>query len=339
MNAVCDALASGSRCGGLPRRNPYAPMPIKVACAALALSARSFGPSSVRMRLGGLDCRGPRAAGSTGCALDGAKCQRTGAPCPAPLEGISAACENALERCYASMPVYDMHSYPRGKPREWWVPPHRHDRIVWWDLLDDPSSLRERVDIAMRRPECVAPEGATRRDLRASCDAASMTRLSLLLQACLPFYKQEDAEPRDWREEWEWEFEDVADANDDEVQPKEILAERVLHFAWRLRRCRAVPSKVFTLIESLPKPIWPPIVRTGAKRSTCGMRPPAWGHLGIRAVDRKPFRHQRSRGGRSRARLPSSRWPSVHPWLWSRVRAVPPLPAGRTDAGSAPRTT
>ena len=147
-----------------------------------------------------------------------------------------------------------LHSYPAGEPRGWWSPLPARRRIAWLDLFDDPEALRELVDTAMKRPECLVPAGTIRRDLQATCHADSMNKLALLLEACVPL-RETAAGPRDWREEWEWEVEAAAADSSESIPGEELLAESVLHFVWRLRRCNAVSPGVFAVFERLPKPL------------------------------------------------------------------------------------
>ena len=174
--------------------------------------------------------------------------------CPTPLDRVSTACASALERHYMPERVVDqLHSYPGGEPRGWWSPLPVRRRIVWLDLFDDPEALRKRVDIALERPECLVSAGRIRHDLQATCDADAMNKLALLLEACVPL-REAGSGPRNWREEWQWEFEAAAADSSEGVPGEELLAESVLHFVWRLRRCNGVSPAVFAVIDGLPGP-------------------------------------------------------------------------------------
>ena len=172
--------------------------------------------------------------------------------CPSPLEAISVACDEALQGHYRSRSVLaSLHWYPGGEPQEWWSPLPINHAPVWDDLFGDPSSLRLRVATAIRRAECVVPEGTVRHDLRDTCDARSMTELGLLFEACLPLGRATGGHLRDWQHEWASEYATASTRLHRDGATAEAMAR---HLAWRLRRCREVPPSVFDFVRGLPKP-------------------------------------------------------------------------------------
>lgn len=190
--------------------------------------------------------------------------------CAHPASGLSPECRSALERRYSDMPVGTKgpgidggvgtpyrNMRPGGITRridagEWWLPPSRSPGIAWGELFDDAGSIRERVEAAVQRPECLVPAGRTRHDLRDSCDAGAMVGLSLLLDTCLPLRFPSDATA--WSRRWDLVFADLAAKYPDDSRLEGALWDYRLHFAWRLQRCEEVPLRVFVLMRSLPLP-------------------------------------------------------------------------------------
>ena len=141
----------------------------------------------------------------------------------------------------------DLRSYP-GSEWNWytgWSPPVLEGPIAWDDLLSDPRSIRRRADAALGRPECVVPEGRMRPCLRERCDADAIFALSVLLDACKGLRR----ESIDWRGRWAERTEGAGNG----AAP----ADGLLHFAWRLHRCRTMPGDVFAPIAAIPQPRTP----------------------------------------------------------------------------------
>ena len=182
-----------------------------------------------------------------------------------PLWGeMSAKCFAALERLYVGRDVTrNWHSEPledpAAGPRGPWTPLPISDRIVWRDVFADPMALRRRVDEAAAKPECRAMRGESRHELRDACAADAFARLSVLQRACgrIPYWDGSDYHDG-WAVEWEWERRSLhEDARDSEAHARgtATLAESELHFAWRLRKCRSVPTEAMSRVFALrPSP-------------------------------------------------------------------------------------
>ena len=170
-------------------------------------------------------------AEGTNADVDTLDVAELGRLCPAPLQGVSGECRNALDGRYSSqrVPFFAPYADPGDSVR--WVPALLGPAILWRDIFEDPGSLRERTEDALGRPECVLPRGIVRQNLRDSCDADAMFRLSMLFDACVPLRVRDNSFIRGW-------------------QPSEVLGERLLYLGWRLHRCRAVPQEIFALLPA-----------------------------------------------------------------------------------------
>ena len=181
----------------------------------------------------------------------------------APLWGdLSPDCAAELERTYMDRNVVlnrhsDLEQSP-GAYRFFWRPYLTADRIVWRDVFRDPLAVRQAVEAAAAKPQCHAKVGEAPHHLREACAADAFARLSVLNHACgraLHF----DGQQRHpgWAEEWERERRRVdkrAQNSEDHMLRMAALDESELHFAWRLRKCRAVPPAVMERIVPVRVP-------------------------------------------------------------------------------------
>ena len=170
----------------------------------------------------------------------------------APLWGdLSPECLAALDRVYMDRDVTaNWHSDPEERPSEpspprtWWLIAVE-DHIVWRDVFGDPLALRIAVAQASTDSQCHAGVGDAPHHLREDCAADAFARLSVLRDACDNILYWDRGEGHDWAETWSWARRTVdkaAQDADDHALRTAALDESELHIAWRLRRCRAVPS-------------------------------------------------------------------------------------------------
>ena len=185
--------------------------------------------------------------------------------CPVPSEVLSGECLAALETRYARRPVYcDLAS----APRDWWGPPRwrplpRKEILAWGDVFEDASTVRGKVEAAVRNPACRLREHEFRAGLRQPCAADAMARLAALQRACVePLAREDEANPyfHGWPLVWA-EHRAVVEEHGDENYWQLIadLEETELHFAWRMTKCRAVPKLALEKIPMLlPPSHWGP---------------------------------------------------------------------------------
>ena len=91
--------------------------------------------------------------------------------------------------------------------------------------------------------------------LRSACAADALARLSVLHRACgqILYWDREDDT---WIAEWKWRrpLEQGERYRENPLQDLAGQDERELHFAWRLAKCRAVPSAAMKPIERVRPP-------------------------------------------------------------------------------------
>ena len=83
-----------------------------------------------------------------------------------------------------------------------------------------------------------------------------MARLGILHEACLPFLARDSY--GDWDSAWAYEFErldeELPEQDGEYSQRRSLLESAKIHFAWRLQKCRAVPSEALRPLAALPTP-------------------------------------------------------------------------------------
>ena len=181
----------------------------------------------------------------------------------APLwERLSNDCMAALDGIYLYRDVTrNWHSEPLEDPADGdegpWAPLPFSDRIVWRDVFDDPMGLRMAVEDAMTEPQCRAMRDDAPHALREVCAADAFARLSVLHRACgRTLYWDGSTYHDGWAAEWKLEREYLAeDAHGlDHAQRVARLDESELHFAWRLAKCRTVPTAAMERVIGLHAP-------------------------------------------------------------------------------------
>lgn len=192
-----------------------------------------------------------------------------------PLWGeLSADCLATLEQRYLRRPIdLNRHSLlaaggdPSLRRRRPWRPQPANDVLVWQDLFANPAGLRRSVEAALADPGCRVSAGQPRFDLRRTCAAEAMARLSELQAACSAIrYWEANAEHHvvhglddelighGWAADWSLEYEML---ERDSAAPAEYwrrrhaLEESELHFRWRLAKCRTAPAAAFAWLEQL----------------------------------------------------------------------------------------
>ena len=179
----------------------------------------------------------------------------------APLWGeLSPDCMAELDRVYLDRDV-GRNSFlgdPAGRPpyRRWAGPPPLRDRLVWRDVFEDPLALRAVVDRAAGDPRCQARRGEARHHQRAACAADAFARLSVLHGACgrTLFWGRifdGDDQADAWPAFWERERRRLGPKEKGRRDSLAALQESELHFAWRLRKCRAVPPAALERIVAV----------------------------------------------------------------------------------------
>ena len=176
---------------------------------------------------------------------------------------MSASCLATLDGLYADRDVTrNWHSEPRREPaagpRRPWVPLPLADRVVWRDVFADPMEQRRLVEEAAAKEQCRAMPGESRHQLRDACAADAFARLSVLHRACGWILGWDGSEHHDgWAFEWEWErraLDENPKDGEGRAKAKATLAESELHFAWRLRKCRLVPTAAMARVLGLRLP-------------------------------------------------------------------------------------
>lgn len=171
-------------------------------------------------------------------------------------------CVAALDSVYFHRDVTrNWHSEPLQGPAEGdkrlWGPLPLSDRIVWRDVFDEPMELRSAMEKAMAEPRCRAMPGHAPHGLREACAADALARLSVLHRACgRILYWDGSADHEGWAAEWALERERLAERGPGLGDAQRIarLDESELHFAWRVAKCRAVPSAAMARIIGLRVP-------------------------------------------------------------------------------------
>ena len=173
----------------------------------------------------------------------------------APLWGdLSAECMAELDRAYLDRDVDDNFVFGslwrRVWPLHWQGPRPLRDRLVWRHVFEDPLALRIAVDEAAADPQCQAKRGEAPHRLREDCAADAFARLSVLHRDCGRALER-DEYMDDWAAWWERSRQGLAEDPEGPYQNTESRRNRALdaqafdeselQFAWRLRKCRAVP--------------------------------------------------------------------------------------------------
>ena len=171
---------------------------------------------------------------------------------------LSPQCMATLDSIYLGRDVtLNLHSGPEERPsslQPYWRPIFVGDRIAWRDVFRDPIALRAAVEAAAANSQCHARVGEARHDLREACAADAFARLSVLRHACNRTLYLDARESQRWNEEWARERQTVdrtLQDGDDYALRVAAIEESELHFAWRLRKCRAVPSAATSRITAL----------------------------------------------------------------------------------------
>ena len=182
----------------------------------------------------------------------------------APLWGeLPVDCMAELDSFYLDRDVtLNSHSDLEHDPSKMsgvWRPRPVDDAIVWRDLFGDPLALRDAVERAAADTQCHATGGQEAHHLRQVCAADAFARLSVLLHACARALHWDGSERHgDWNEKWRRERrtldESIAQHADSYVRRTATLDESELHFAWRLRKCRAVPPAAMERVVSVRMP-------------------------------------------------------------------------------------
>ncbi len=250
------ALVSSTVAAGCARWRSFRPVPWKALLATVwtLWGFASWGAVDVLPTM--------RSAGSVASAEFRREVLRLRLLC-APLWGdLSPDCAAELERVYMDRDVMlNWHSDREQNPssyRPFWIPCPLEDRIVWREVFKDPLALREAMEAAAAESRCHAKVGEAPHHLREACAADAFARVSVLIHACgRALYWDGHDLHRGWADEWARERRRVdkkAQDFDDHRLRMAALDESELHFAWRLRKCRAVPPAAMERVVSLRRP-------------------------------------------------------------------------------------
>ena len=130
--------------------------------------------------------------------------------------------------------------------------------VTWRQVFEDVDAGVAAVEEALRRPECLVPEGRFRLDLRDACAANDMARLAILRREC-PLLLPHDGSVDLRRHGWDAHMSTVDRAADQAEYYRRLqqLNERWFGMMWRVGKCREVPEAVLADLGPFLRPLGP----------------------------------------------------------------------------------
>ena len=172
--------------------------------------------------------------------------------CPLFSGDFDVTCSQALDERYLDRPATYYEPPPILGIRD----------FTWREIFEDPVSDRGAAASALRRSECLVPEGDIQPDRHHACAATAFARLSILHKACGQTIGEENlmgryARDAHLRELYDLDIELISPETTDLIEyyrQRDEVDDRWFRVTWQAGKCRSLPAAALEWLPEFPTP-------------------------------------------------------------------------------------
>ena len=172
--------------------------------------------------------------------------------CPLFSGDFDVTCLRALDERYLDRPATYYEAPPILAVRD----------FTWREIFRDPVADRGAAASALRRSECLVPEGDIRPDRHDACEAPALARLSILHKACGQTIGEEEllgryARDAHLRELYDLDLELISPETTDLIEyyrQRDEVDDLWFRVTWQAGKCRSLAAAALVWLPELPMP-------------------------------------------------------------------------------------